>query len=336
MSSKDSTVSNQKKTQSNAAAQQRSGAAVSFSPPAYQRQALDQPLGEKLSDYNETSAEDVQPFTKAVVQNKNTVQRVPTGTYGDATPNANGTYWDTADTVTHNHVIVPSASIAVMKRPVERGAPSVNPPGWQWLQNKFGRLKGDWVRFHIINAKLGGPGNRTSNLVPTKHALNHDGGWRRMEDAAKASATTDDDWTYLEVDINYDDDFPAGIPESIDAEWGYYNDDDDEWVMVADDVHLEQLNPKDGNANNNYLPAAQVTQGNLRENFGLSLAQARKIKQLTGVTWNSQNEFDEAMDEALNDNGNLNDNNWHYMHARLYVNEDDDIAGPYGVLVKTT
>ena len=194
------------------------------------------------------------------------IQRLPIGTYQNATPGGNGTHWDTSSTLTHagynnGNVTVPSRIIAVMRNPGNGGVPSVDPPGWGWLKTKFGRLKGQWVRFHIINALLGGPGNNTLNLVPTTHATNHNTGWRNLEDAAKYSASTQHKWTYVDVSLQYDNTFPAGVPNRIDANWGNWSSGG--WVQQGTAGPLIQANPS-LLAGGNYLPATQITMTMLR------------------------------------------------------------------------
>jgi hypothetical protein len=274
-----------------------------------------------------------QPVANAPPQAAGIVQRVPAMA---GVPVADGMDWDTLETTDHNGAIVPSDVIAVMRNPAYGGVPSVDPPGWDWLKTKFGRLKGQWVRFHIINAELGGPGNDTDNLVPTVVALNHNGGWRTLEDNAKASATDDADeddstWTYLQAALGYDDNYPAGIPATIDAQWGQH--DGAAWQQVGGNVHLAQINPDDGD-NNHYLPAAQITVGRLRQ-FGFNQAEAPIMKALIDDTWADQQAFEDAVAQAEEDDG-AGSNGWFNALGRMYVDEDDDIPGPYGVVVRNT
>ncbi|MEM8932423.1 MAG: DNA/RNA non-specific endonuclease [Acidobacteriota bacterium] len=271
------------------------------------------------------------------VEDLPSLQRQPHDTYADGPPGAaKGTFWDTDETTEHNDEDVPEEVIAVMKEPNDGGTPSVDPPGWDFLKTKYGKLKGSWVRFHIINAKLGGPGNDTTNLVPTTVALNHNAGWRTLEDAAKDSASEDEDWTYVDVDISYDDDFPAGIPQRIDASWGYWDGDD--WSEEGTAGPLIQVNPDDGN-NNNYLPASQITQQRLRT-FGLSQAQAGVAKDLIDGTFDDQDDFETALagnsmtyDDVTDD---IMGGRWFDVAGRFYVDEDPDIGGPYPVVVRNT
>ena len=266
--------------------------------------------------------------TNKQFNNELIIQRVPDGNYSDDVPAHDGMEWDTFETCNHNGENVPERVIAVMKDPENGGTPSVNPPGWQWLRTKFGRLKGQWVRFHIINAQLGGPGNDTENLVPTRTALNLNGGWRNLEDRAKDSAIDDDQWTYLEVDLEYDNDYPAGIPERIDANWGY--DNGEFWVQGPGAAHLFQANPDDGD-NNNYLPSGQVTQGMLRGLENCTLAEAQILKGLIDNTYDDQEEFDEIVEDEEPFEPSYG---WFDTLGRIYVDEDDDLDGPYGIVVR--
>jgi Domain of unknown function (DUF4157)/DNA/RNA non-specific endonuclease len=277
-------------------------------------------------------------------QSADTLQLQPEGTYEDGPPDEDeGFEWDTAETTDDGGETVPEHLIAVMNYPDNGGVPSVDPPGWDWLRRKFGRLKGQWVRFHLINAQLGGPGNDTENLVPTTNALNQNGGWRNLEDAAKSSANTDKDWTYLEVEVEYHDEYPAGIPYKINANWGYWKEPDSdggqdsmeeeaEWVHVSSVGPLTQANPDDDGEANNYLPGTQITLGMLR-GYGLSADQAGVAKGLIDRTWADQNAFDLAWAQVP---GHLQNNRWDDALERMYVEEDEDIAGPYIVVVKTT
>jgi hypothetical protein len=272
-----------------------------------------------------------QGVMKLLQSQAQTIQRVPTEDYSNE---EDGTYWENDATVVHNGETVPSNALAVMRNPGDGGTPSVDPPGWDWLKTKFGRLKGHWVRFHIINAQLGGPGGDTTNLVPTLSTLNQNANWRQLEEGAKSSASTDQDWTYVEVDLNYDNEFPAGIPENITAEWGYL-DGDDNW-QTAGYANLNQLNPDDDD-NNNYLQASQVTNGMLR-GYGLTNQQAQAMRNLIDDTYEDQNDFE--IELAGNGNHLVDDNlivgNWYDVAGRFYVDEDDDIAGPYPVVVRNT
>lgn len=318
----------EKKTiQASAQAVSGKDGAVAFASAALQRKMTDPPLAEKLTDYNETAETHTKPFTPATP-----VQREPDGNYADGPPAADGMRWDTYDTEDHNGSNVPTRNIAVMKSPPNGGVPSVNPPGWDWLKSKFGVLKGAWVRFHLINKHLGGPGNDSYNLVPTEETLNLNGAWRNMEESAKTSANVTNRWTYVEVDIVYNDEFPAGIPETIDGKWGYYDGND--WVQVGGNVHLAQGNPSDDQDDINYWYAAQVSQQTLRDIYRLNVNQAQKIKELIDGMWDDQQEFDNAMEAALEQNERLGNANWHNVHGRLYVDEDEDFDGPYGVVFR--
>ena len=156
------------------------------------------------------------------------IQRKPSNN-NDPTGNKSGIYWDRKEMETVNGKSVPSRMTAIMKEPKDGGRPSVSPPGWDWLQTKVQKLKGNWVRFHIINQKLGGPGDKKWNLVPTSVAVNNTFN-REIEEPAKDSARIDKEWTYVDVELEYDDDWPAAIPKKIRAEWGNWDDTAKKWI----------------------------------------------------------------------------------------------------------
>lgn len=174
------------------------------------------------------------------------IQRAPIGAFTAAVPAVNGMFMDTASTVTHNSNVNGNANvagrrIAIMRGPANGGVPSVDPHGWNWLRAKFLRLKGQWVRFHLINAKLGGSGADTLNLVPTAHTLNHDANWRKIEEDAKKSANST--WTYFEVTPVYDPAYPAGIPRTIQGEWGKWDALNSTWITQGIMPATAQDNP---------------------------------------------------------------------------------------------
>ena len=220
------------------------------------------------------------------------IQRLPTT---DPTKLATGIHYDTSTNGLHNGKAVPTKTIAIMKEPADGGVPSVNPPGWDWLVSRFGKLKGSWVRFHIINAKLGGPGNNSSNLVPTTHALNHNGNWRQLEDDAKTSANTTKQWTYEEVELDYDAKFPGGIPKKIDAEWGYW--DGAAWKQSYKMAAMSQVNPDDGSGPT-YLPANGVPDSFLKNTIGIPQGKIAAAKALFAQKYADEYTFDETWSKA--------------------------------------
>lgn len=147
----------------------------------------------------------------------------------DPTGQPEGIYWDRKEMVTVNGSNVPQHITAIMKDPPDGGRPSVSPPGWDWLRQRVPKIKGNWVRFHIINQYLGGPGDQTWNLVPTSVAVNNTFN-REIEEPAKESALTDDHWTYVDVELKYNLAWPAPIPSSIHGEWGDWDADAKQWV----------------------------------------------------------------------------------------------------------
>ncbi|MFZ3018163.1 MAG: DUF4157 domain-containing protein [Gallionella sp.] len=260
------------------------------------------------------------------------IQRMPSGAYAGSVPGANGMQWDTKNTVSHNNATVPARSIAVMKEPPNGGTPSVNPSGWSWLQGKLGKLKGQWVRFHIINAKLGGPGNDTENLVPTTVASNLNAGWRSVEDEAKESASVTKTWTYLDVSLTYDNAFPAGIPKTISGDWGSW--DGSKWVSKKASGTITQADPS-GIANGGYLPGSQIPKGHLK-NYGAPDQLKNEIAVLIGASYTDQDAFESAWETQFEMTDEKHGQALFSFQGRCYVDEDDNLPGPYIVLVKTT
>lgn len=264
-----------------------------------------------------------------VINQRLAVQRIASM---DVSAKAKGTYWETDTTTTHKSDIdgnatVPDKIIAVMKEPADGGEPSVNPPGWTWLKAKFGKLKGEWVRFHLINGKLGGRGNSARNLVPTTHALNH-GVWKTdIEKPAKKNAIDDKKWTYQQVDIEYNKEFPKGIPEKITGQWGNWKTASNSWEQKATKT-IAQTNPNDDVPD--YITAASITKDIMKKEWGLKSAEVDAAHALINATYASEQEFDEAWAEG-GDSAK-----WFAAQGKLYIEEDEITGGPYSVFVKNS
>ncbi|HYH86041.1 MAG TPA: hypothetical protein VEX60_11355 [Pyrinomonadaceae bacterium] len=155
------------------------------------------------------------------------IQRKPL-TINNPTNKTDGLHIDTKNMKTIGSDSVPEHIIAVMKNPTPGSVPSVAPPGWSWLQQRVQKLKGSWVRFHIINRLLGGRGDKTWNLVPTSVAVNNYFS-QNIEEDAKASAKKK--WTYIDVELHYNPLWPAPIPDRIEAEWGSWSSNSNKWVV---------------------------------------------------------------------------------------------------------
>lgn len=82
----------------------------------------------------------------------------------------------------------------------------IDPLGWDWvLKNELRTSKGKlryWVRFHLLNARLGGKGTKERHLVPTTKAANAQ--WLvRIERAMKAALAVDRVPVYYDVQLTY-------------------------------------------------------------------------------------------------------------------------------------
>lgn len=71
-------------------------------------------------------------------------------------------------------------------------SPSVNPPGWRWLSgNGYSNF---WVRMHLWNGRLGGPGDQIGNLTPGPKKANSSmyyGGEKGAQEAIDKGHTLD-------------------------------------------------------------------------------------------------------------------------------------------------
>lgn len=274
-------------------------------------------------------------FNNEEVSKVKSIQMKPKGTYANGIPAATGLFSDTHEqstSVVHNGR--PTRVIGVMKQPIGGGVPSVNPPGWAWLKNNFGKLKGQWVRFHIINQHLGGPGNNIGNLVPTTHNVNHAPAWRNVEEKAKKSANTDKNWTFLDVNITYDDNYPTGIPAKIKAAWGEWDNLNGVWS--ADKNPTGDITQPDPTANAvPFLTGAQITQSILKDNLGVPNSQAPTVQAILQATYNSQSDF-EAELVKYEKNYMGDDSIFEWFPNQAYVDEEDDKVNfppPYRVVL---
>lgn len=99
------------------------------------------------------------------------------------------------------------------------GPPTTKVVGWDWLSDDA--RKNNWVKFHIWNQKLGGPGNDIGNLIPTTKQINNGGQWISYETDFKKIAKNG---IFAEINVlgyyyynNKETGFPTGIT-------GYYKD----------------------------------------------------------------------------------------------------------------
>jgi hypothetical protein len=259
------------------------------------------------------------------------LQRLPSNN-NDPTGQMDGTYWDRQTASATRPEGVMGRVTAIMKDADDGGAPSVAPPGWTWLQNKLGKLKGQWVRFHIVNQYLGGPGGSAWNLVPTTVAVNNAFN-RDIEEDVKDSANTQQEWTYLDVRLTYNAGWPAPIPTHINAEWGTWDDLNDQWEMQGSLPHaLANQDITALGAGFNYMRGVNITQAQMLRRG----VPARYVADFT--TWLQdyrQNDDDdmEFMDAAESDDdfGAAFDARW---LNQVWLDEDDTSPGEYQAVIK--
>ncbi|TLS54033.1 hypothetical protein FE782_01395 [Paenibacillus antri] len=112
------------------------------------------------------------------------------------------------------------------------GQPSVKPEGWNHVLSNAGKVKGAWVRFHLINENVGGPGNNVNNLVPTTHAINTGSTWSGYETDLK-SHYENNEWIWTKTNVTYDASYPSGFPKKIQGISQYYDAGKQAWVSMA-------------------------------------------------------------------------------------------------------
>ena len=58
--------------------------------------------------------------------------------------------------------------------------------GWSWVYrfNGTAPTNGSWLRFHLLNENLNGPGDEIRNLVPARQMTNQNPWWRGLDDEA--------------------------------------------------------------------------------------------------------------------------------------------------------
>lgn len=123
---------------------------------------------------------------------------------------------------------------------LDGGAPSVDPVGWNWLSDEA--RKTNWVRFHILNQYLGGPGNNCANLIPATKASNNNRNWRGFEEAVKKKAKKH--LITFEAEITGYHGFPPspnnGFPKGINASAVYERDGKKKRIKTALDMNAPQ------------------------------------------------------------------------------------------------
>ena len=100
-------------------------------------------------------------------------------------------------------------------------APSVNPTGWQWLNtNNLTHQKGppNYVRMHLLNGQLGGPGNDKENLAPGTASLNSHH-LKHFEDEAQGWLTQGGEIEKYTVEVTYNAASPNLITPAAQQAW---------------------------------------------------------------------------------------------------------------------
>lgn len=117
------------------------------------------------------------------------------------------------------------------------GTPCVNIVGWSWLSKES--RKTNWVKFHIWNELLGGPGNDLGNLIPTNKLINSGGRWKYYEDEFKKVAPYG---IICKVSVSgyYSNrGIETGFPKGLTGD--YYSGIDSEWHPIDLDIPCPEL-----------------------------------------------------------------------------------------------
>ena len=259
------------------------------------------------------------------------IQKMPEN-IGDPTGYSDGLHSDKLATESVNGNIVPEHVISIAKNPEMGSKPSIAIPGWSWLQNHVGRLKGKWVRFHLINENLGGSGNDPMNLVPTSVAVNNQYE-REIEHEAKEIAK--DQWTYIDVKMIYDAEAPAPIPKRFTASYGSWNPMESRWEVGESSI---LVNPdfQEIASGLSYIRGSNITQTQL-DARGVPSAHKKDFQQwLQEYRLTTENDDEGYLDDqfgrdAATEFGDYFDFDW---IKEKWLDEDVEAPGQYQVVVK--
>ena len=152
------------------------------------------------------------------------------------------------------------------------GVPSVNPLGWSWLYSNMDKVKGTWVRFHILNEYLGGPGDNKGNLIPTRHIDNHDANWRRFEEDAKGYNLADETLYFYAKVRGYHNisGISDGFPTGLDAYYTIWDSSSSNWqspVICSMNFQPPQPSSEGGSL---VLYASELTKAQWEHGVGVS------------------------------------------------------------------
>ncbi|QOJ24951.1 MAG: DUF4157 domain-containing protein [Gammaproteobacteria bacterium] len=122
-------------------------------------------------------------------------------------------------------------------------SPDADPLGWRWLYTMVPKVKGNWVRFHILNAGLGGDGKDTDLLIPTTHSDNTGSWLHTFETGMKQSAAFAALHYRIEIDYfgygatgNVETDYNKQFfPQSLRAAYRTWDSMNNSWSIAATD-----------------------------------------------------------------------------------------------------
>lgn len=193
-----------------------------------------------------------------------------------------------------------AVSVQVFDDEKDGGVPSVNPVGWSTLVNNIHKVKGQWVRFHLINQYLGGPGNKKWNLVPTTVQTNNRSDWRKFESSAK-SAADEDEAVYCKVEVEYDQKYPKGFPSRIKGTAESY-DPMEKWGSLGNDVDISLSAPQLGKGGQVLLYAGELSAKQWELGVGMPESASKDMLKFAAKAKDAEDLVNLATDYAFDNN----------------------------------
>ena len=174
--------------------------------------------------------------------------------------------------ITPNGGKVGKVESTVLTGDKDGGVPSVDPKGWDWLYQNFPKVKGSWVRFHVLNQHLGGPGDDEGNLIPTTHLDNHSKAWRGFETDAQ-DAHDNEEIIHWEGKVSgYYNNKAApvdGFPTGLNALFWIWDADAEKWNQ-GKSVQLKFAPPAQGQGGSMLVHASGVSAKAWKVGVGIS------------------------------------------------------------------
>ncbi|WP_350150279.1 DUF4157 domain-containing protein [Nitrosomonas sp.] len=166
---------------------------------------------------------------------------VPQGTKTQVWPEYSGNFSRNSNGTGGNLNRIGGLEAVIPRNNTAGSSPNADPLGWRWLYTMMPKVKGNWVRFHILNAGLGGDGNDTDLLIPTTHSDNTGSWLHTFETGIKQSAATAALHYRIEIDYfgigatgNNETDYNKQFfPQSLRAAYRTWDSMNNSWSIAA-------------------------------------------------------------------------------------------------------